>query len=221
MRNRITNKEKTLSSVAYDRILDWIQNYLYKPGDPLVESELSKKLKISRTPVREALQRLEREHIVEIRKGMGTFVAQVTLDEIRHIFELREVVEGMMCRLACRKNIDSSELVKINDSFARAKGQKDREKRLNRLQDLGQRLHGFVIDVCDNHRMVAIRRSISHQVHYHQYVSRTIPIFIEESAPEHEAILDALLSKDPERAESAMRDHLRNTLYRILDSYKH
>jgi DNA-binding GntR family transcriptional regulator len=207
--------------VAYDRILDWIHNLVYEPGDALVETELSAKLAISRTPVREALQRLEREHLVEIRKGVGAFVARITLGEIRHIFEVREVIEGMMSRLACRRNIPTDDLVRIRKAFDAANRLKDSGRRLKQLQKVGNEMHDFVRDVGENHRLRSICRSIRQQVRYHQEVTGTIPVFVEESAQEHLAIVEALLAKDGDKAEKTMRFHIRSTLNRILDSYKH
>jgi DNA-binding GntR family transcriptional regulator len=220
MSNRALYKDKSLSTVAYEKILNWIQSYEYKPGDALVESDLSKRLKISRTPVREALQRLEGEHLVEIRKGVGTFVAQVTLEEIRHICEIREAIEGMMCRLACRKHVDTAPLQKIKRGLESVASLKDGTHRLERFQELGYQMHDFILDVCDNLRLTAIRRTIAHQIRYHQYTTKMIPVFIEESVPEHQKIIDALISKEADRAECAMKTHIRNTLHRILDSYK-
>jgi DNA-binding GntR family transcriptional regulator len=213
-------KAPNLSIVAYETILGMIDRNVYRPGDALVEKELSERLKISRTPVREALQRLVREGIVESREGGGACIPRITLEEIRHIFEVREAVEGMMGRLTCRNRKHLAGLEQIRQQLLNAGESEPNEARARQLVAAGTRLHQFINDSCENTRFQTIRKSTHALLRYHQNVTHAIPVFPEEAHAEHLAIVEALMSGDPDKAEQAARLHVRNTLNRILDSYK-
>ena len=100
-------KEQKLSWNAYGRIKELIKTRRYLPGDPLPENELSEILGMSRTPIREALHRLEDEQAVIIKPHLGAFVATMDLGQLCNIYETREAVDGMIARLLCKPHIET------------------------------------------------------------------------------------------------------------------
>ena len=80
---------------AYSLILSAIDNGTYRPGDRLVESELADRFGVSRTPVREALQRLSAEGLVDVEEFRGASVRNATMDEVRQLYHARGAMEGI------------------------------------------------------------------------------------------------------------------------------
>ena len=90
--------------IVYENLKRRIITNALKPGDPLNEGILSKELKISKTPVREALQQLEKKGLVENIPGKGAFVSRFSFQDIRELFEIREILEcEVIRRVACKR----------------------------------------------------------------------------------------------------------------------
>lgn len=85
--------KRGLKNVAYDYLLDAIMSYELKPGQAIVEQDISDRLNISRTPIREAFKQLESEGLVRHLPSRGTFVTNLTVQDVEEIFQLRELFE--------------------------------------------------------------------------------------------------------------------------------
>src|SRR3954466_15561268 len=85
----------------YDRLKRLILEGALAPGEALVERTLAERLKVSRTPVREAIFRLEREGLIEAVDGKGAFVASFTIEDLIEVYQIREGLEPLAARLAC------------------------------------------------------------------------------------------------------------------------
>ena len=103
MGNVMPNSAKSKKMIVYENLKRRIITNILKPGDPLNEGVLSKELKISKTPVREALQQLEKKGLVENIPGKGAFVSRFSFQDIRELFEIREILECEVIRRVARK----------------------------------------------------------------------------------------------------------------------
>ncbi len=101
------NSSKSKKTIVYENLKKRIITHSLNQGDPLNESILSKELKTSKTPVREALQQLEKEGFVENIPGKGSFVSRISFQDIREMFEIREILEGEVVKRASRKWIQA------------------------------------------------------------------------------------------------------------------
>ena len=97
-------------SIAYETLKRRILLNEHKPGVPINENAISEEMKISKTPIREALQQLEREGLVQTIPGRGSFVTHITVEDVREIFESREIIECAVARRAAL--IGDKELIK-------------------------------------------------------------------------------------------------------------
>lgn len=196
---------------VYETLKQRIINHALAPGEPINEAILSKELKISKTPIREALQQLEREGFVENVPGRGNFVSRISIQDVRETFEIREILEGeAIKRVALRHDPEKLEAIQkaFESSEQSSHGSSSRHFRS------GDQIHAFIFESIGNRRLMEIYQRLQdhivrHRIHFfsNSHVGRS-----EESYREHLEILDALAAQDPARCEQAIKVHLKNSL---------
>lgn len=205
-----------LGAEAYVSLRDAIISGELLPDEPLSEVALAQRLRISRTPVREALMRLAGDGLVRIAPGRGARVAGISLTDIKDLFELREVLEGLAARLAAeRTSADPGPVDSLIGEFARyrtTKGKPDFEA----YYRLTSRLDNVLVERAGNRRLEEVLRDVwAHSSRLRQYASHDVPR-LEASAREHVAILEAVRAGDGELAERAVRRHMANSRQAVL-----
>ena len=196
---------------VYETLKQRIINQALPPGEPINEMTLSRELKISKTPIREALQQLEKDGFVENIPGRGSFVSRISIQDLRETFEIREILECEACKRVALKH-DPEKLEAIRKAFETGK-----ESPLGGLPKhfrSGDQIHAFIFESLGNQRLLEIYRRLQdhivrHRIHFfsNSHVGRS-----EASYGEHLEILNALAAQDPGRCEQAIRTHLRNSL---------
>jgi DNA-binding GntR family transcriptional regulator len=207
-----------LKDKAYAAIKDAILSVRFEPGMPLVETDLAQQLGISKTPIRDALQELEREGFVTRVLFKGTQVTDVCIKDIVEVFQLRAVLEGLAARLATPLFSDS-ELDEIGEHLTAAEAALA-EGNLLLCSDHGRKLHAAIIEKseADNMRLAPIIRNLDDHVQRFRMLSDRISGRLNISVVEHRRVLDALYQRDPLAAEQAMRDHLFSVQYDLSTS---
>jgi len=206
---RKSQDRENLRIKAYKEIKDRILMFELRPGEKIFEKDLAQGLKISRTPVREALLILERERLVECDERLGFIVRRMHAKEIDEFFQIRELLEVYAAPLII-KRILPSEIAAL---------EKNIEKTSNHLEKLDYR--NFVRGVIDFHEI--LWRSVKSELFF-QVISGLSDMFIwfralaarnrEEmgvSLEGHKSILVAIRSKNSEELISALRNHLRHS----------
>jgi DNA-binding GntR family transcriptional regulator len=200
----------SLKDKAYTAIKDAILSVKLKPGTPLVETQLAEELGISKTPVRAALEELEREGFVTRILFKGTYVTEVTVKDLVEIFQLRAVLEGLAARLATPlfspRELDQIARKLTAAETALAQGD------LALCSELGKSLHDAIIDKADNLRLTLIIRNLDDHVQRFRAISDQISGRLNKSVKEHRRVLDVLRRRDADAAAQAMRDHLHSVL---------
>jgi DNA-binding GntR family transcriptional regulator len=194
---------------VYEAIRDAILEEAYEPGQALPEVPLARRYGVARTRIRQVLQRLERDMLVEIVPARGAFVKPISMTEFQEIFEIREALEGIAARLAARKRRDEE----IDDLLQRfealrqdATSGSGKDKIL-----LGGSLHEFVLRSAGNKKIVAILSPLQMQVTRIWRRGLVLsPERIEKAFQEHLEILGFLKAKDEAMAELKMREHIAN-----------
>jgi len=171
---------------------------------------LAAELGISKTPVRAALEELEREGFVTRILFKGTYVTEVTLKDLVEIFQLRAVLEGLAARLATPL-FTPRDLDRIDHNLTAAEAALA-EGDLAMCSEFGKSLHDTVIDKADNQRLTLIIRNLDDHVQRFRAISDQISGRLNKSVEEHRRVLDALRRRDPEAAAQAMCDHLHSVL---------
>ena len=204
------NSSKSKKAIVYDNLKKRIINHSLKQGEPLNESILTKELGISKTPIREALQQLEKEGFVENIPGKGSFVSRISIQDIREIFEIREILECEVVRRAAMKS-DPDKVEGIKKKF---ETESNEDKNTKDHFKAGDRIHTFIFESFGNKRLLEYyKRLQEHIIRMRLYFFNQLHQERSgQSFKEHLEIMDALIAQDPQRAEKAMRDHLRNSV---------
>lgn len=204
------NKKSKVYELLKDRI---VKNEL-KPQEYLNEQLIARDLGVSKTPVREALQKLEHERLVVIIPNKGTFVANVTIDRIRELFEIREILECAAARLAAklpaRGQFES--VLQTHPSLTISDGAELRHQLLS-----GYQVHTRIVEAVENSYLTEYYQNIlAHIVQVRVFFIRRFGMKrLHETVEEHRTILKAIVDGDAETAETAMRDHLKRSLVNI------
>jgi len=209
----MANNTKSKKMIVYDNLKRRIITNALKPGDPLNEGILSKELKISKTPVREALQQLDKEGLVENIPGKGAFVSRFSFQDIRELCEIRDILEcEVIKRVASKGDLNLEEAQAIRDKFIASDTNGGRTGKS--YFNAGDQIHSFIFEAFGNRKLIREYQGLQEQI-----VRITLHFFGQnrqeraaESFKEHLEIIDALIARDPARAEKAMRIHVRNSL---------
>lgn len=204
---------RTLKDQAYDTIKEAILSMQLEPGQPLVEEELAQQLGVSKTPVRDALNDLERDGLVTKILFKGTYVSEISARDVEEIFQLRAVLEGLAFRLAtpCLTPEDLVQAEVLLDACDKARRQGD----LPLCSKLGTQFHWLIIKKSTNQRLSPILDNLEDHTRRLRLVSERIYGRLEKSSREHRRILDALKQGDPLVAEQRLRDHLHSVIHDI------
>jgi len=188
---------------AYDLILEAIDSHFYKPGDRLVESELAERFGVSRTPVREALQRLETQSLLA-RDGRSLIVASLDHTQLSELYVVRGELEGLAARLAA-KHATPEEVQVLRDMLDEDQALKNDPDALSRAN---RRFHKQ-IHLASHNRYLVQQLDL---VHRSMALLATTSISAEgrgaDTLAEHEAIVVAIETGDGDAAYQALRDHI-------------
>ncbi len=186
-------------------IIDAIMGGEFKPGDRIVESALARQLGVSQAPVREAIRDLARMGFLESEPYRGTSVRSFTPDELWEVYTVRAALEALSARLAAtRLNDDDVEtLERILDQMVDA----GRKQDLDRMTELDNDFHETILQVAGNSLLYQLWQTL--QFGYWTIVTAKMSTFdLEHLAARHEELLNALKTRDPQRAMNAMRRHI-------------
>lgn len=195
------------------RIQEAIIEGVLEPGQSVTEAWLCDYLKVSRTPIREALIRLESAGLVKIVKNKGAFIREITPVDISEIFELRILLESHASRV-CIDFMDQDELHRLAQQFEELtqSGEADPEK-----TTLGYELHQFIMESTGNRRLKSLVGMLNTQIVWVRSFATMVPGRVDRSFQEHLQLIEALVDKDGERAGKAMEAHLTRTRDEMLD----
>jgi len=200
------NKTKSKKEIVYNLIKDEIISCKLQPGTLLVERQLCESLDTSRTPVREALQRLAHDGFVDYITGKGATVSYVTYENVIEIYNLREVLEGLACRL-CALLIDDDQL-KILEGLFMQRLQSIQEKNYQEIILNDFEFHCCIINNARSERLKCLINNIQDQIKRITYYGKGNEEEIAKATILHQKIFEAIQSKDAKSAEILMKEHV-------------
>lgn len=198
----------SLGNQAYQELKRIIVDGQVTPGEKLNEGELAKALGISRTPVREAINRLEREGLVQVFPQRGAFVTQLSKDDIYELFLIREKLEGLAAYLAAPK-IDKSAIAKLEACIQGFEEPYD-DRDISRYSREDFKFHQTIVALSGGNRLITIISALHDHIRIYRLTTLGSSGRMKESLQEHRKIIDALAKKDSEEAERRMRLHIQH-----------
>lgn len=203
------------SDRAYAALREQIVDWQLAPGTVLGEVEVASRLGMSRTPVREALARLVADELVTALPGRGLVVADLSFENIRDLFELRDALESTAVRLAARRG-DRELFGALADEFQAGPAMDDPSRRA--YYDLVERFDRAVDVAIDNPYLVAALASARTHLARVRRLARDNPARLLAASTEHLTIARAIADGDADLAAHATHVHLHNSLQNILES---
>jgi GntR family transcriptional regulator, trigonelline degradation regulator len=212
------SEPETVFSGRHDRrkVTDWVYEELKSaivdlrlvPGDPLREASLAERLGVSKTPIREALTRLEQEGLVETTSFKGAVVTAYSRQDLLEIYELRELLENAAARAAAESMTeqDRARLDRVAQESRRLQKGKD----TGNLAALISEFDAVLFDQVQNQRIRALIENLRAHLTRIGHLTAEIPGRIDASVDEHEKIVEAIAARDPQLAEQHMREHIRS-----------
>ncbi len=213
-------REHSLVTLAQQEIERRIISGEIAAGTKLNEADMAGLLGVSRGPVREAFRGLSQAGLVRVEKNRGVFVRQVSLEEADEIYEVRAALEGLIGRLAARR-IGLVETEQLRGIVKRMH-QAQRSRRAEDYFELNVEFHDVLARAARNNALYANYRGVVNQLDLYRRATITrsaenIPV----STLEHQAIVDAVASRDEVRAQMLLTEHVlvsRERLHGVMDT---
>jgi len=204
------------SDQAYRAIRTGIVSGQFAPGAPLREEELATLCGVSRTPVREALRRLEAEYLIRRTEGARSFVADWSADDVAEMFTLRALLEGhAAARAATRISAAAlAELVALNAAVAAAIAADDTDA----FVAANRAFHATILEAAASARLGAMLTTIVEQPVVRRTAQRYSQAELSRSYAEHAALIDAFTRADPAWAENVMTAHIRRAFHAFAEA---
>lgn len=197
-----------LKTLAYSSIKQKIITCKYAPGTFLSEEILTEDLKISRTPIRDALGRLEQEGLIEIKPKRGISVTALSMKDINMIFEIRRMYEPYIIK-TYGSSLDEEKLTEFYRIFSHKNADSECFKNNDYYYELDSAFHQMIVDTCPNIYLKHNYVSIQTQSERFRFMTGNISNNrLEETFHEHNEIITACLQKELELAAEKMNYHL-------------
>ena len=214
--NMMINEYLPLREVVFNTLRDDILRGELEPGERLMEIHLAEKLGVSRTPVREAIRKLELEGLVKMIPRRGAVVASITISDLEDVLEVRKVLEQLTVKLACEKITDEeiALLKKYHEEFAKAINTND----LTSLAEKDVSFHDVIYNASHNNRLIQILNNLREQMYRYrlEYIKDRQKRKLLVS--EHEKILNAVMNRDSTTAEAAIDAHIAKQEKTIIEN---
>ncbi|MEW9502587.1 GntR family transcriptional regulator [Jeotgalibacillus marinus] len=208
--------EYRLPQRAYHIIRLAIRDLMLPPGKAILEREMSEVLQMSRTPVREALVRLETEGVVRLVPRRGFIVEPIEKVDLKEIYEVVETLDGLAIELATMR-VGDTELDKL-ESIIKNQEEELEKRNLKGWSILDDLFHSSIIEYAKSKRLHAVIDSYSDQSYRARLFTikhRPIP---HRSIVEHKAMVSCMRAKDGKAARMVMQSHRRRAQKEILDA---
>lgn len=205
---------KGKSELAYEKIRDAIVNGVLKPGDKLETNQLAAALKVSRMPVREAIKRLQIEGLVDVKPHKEVTVTSVTVEQMKDVFLVRAVLEGLASREAALR-IKDEELNKLWGLYEEMKQAVEGYDTAGQLVK-NREFHQLIHEISGNKLLLSIADKLLESVQRFRKLVVSTPMMPEEILEDHRQIIEAIGSHSPKKAEKLMRSHIERATQLIL-----
>lgn len=210
------HRSLSLAEQVFERLENEILSGKYPIGEVLTEMKLAADLGVSRTPIREALHRLEAEHLIEI-GSKGILIVGVSRQDLADIFAVRAAVEGLAARTAAER-ITDEELAQLRESLELQEFYVPRNDP-DHVRSMDSRFHSLLYRASGSTVLEDVLLPLHRKVQKYRRASVSNHERAVASAAEHRQIFEAIAAHDADGAERATRQHITNAASHILKAY--
>lgn len=205
---------KPLRELVFEHIKHAIITGELKPGERLMEVQLAEKLGVSRTPVREAIRKLELEGLVVMVPRKGAFVSDVSLKDIIDVFEVRETLEGLASYLAAER-ITKEEIENLNEILNKTK--ENVEKGDSRgIIECDVKFHDAVFNASRNEKLIQIMANLQEHIHRFRIIYVNMAERANKLVEEHGELLQAIKTGNAQKAKKLAIKHVENIQNEVI-----
>ena len=208
------NEFLPLRDVVFNTLRQAILTGELKPGERLMEIHLANKLGVSRTPIREAIRKLELEGLVTMIPRRGAEVAQITEKSMNDVLEVRRALDALCAELACERitEEETEQLHRACEAFETAVKTKD----IKKIARADVQLHDIIVQATGNQRLVQLINNLSEQMYRYRFEYIKDTSQHQRLVEEHRIIYESIVKKDRETASQAARVHIDNQKKAII-----
>ena len=198
----------------YQKLLAAIENGDLRPGDRLLETDLAQRFGVSRTPIREAIRRLETDGLVAHKPRVGAMIRVLAQQEIVELYEMRIVLEATAAQMAAKhaSKAEIHALKTLNAQMMQVATDPYKVAMLNR------KFHGCILSAARNRFLAQSHNSLSHALVLLGKTTLESSERVKDVVSQHDAIVEALKSVQPETAAKLMRTHMEASLEHRLNA---
>ena len=197
----------SLRGKVFKKLREDILNGRYQENDELREAAIGEELGVSRTPVREAIRKLELEGLVVMVPRKGAYVAGMSMKDIHEVFELRSALEGLAVTLAAER-ITDDELEELERQVV--KESEEREADLDTIVFIDTTIHDMIYQAARNQRLVQFISILQEQLQRFRAASLSKPGRSKTALEEHKKIVEALAERNGKLAAKLAKEHIEN-----------
>lgn len=212
------NEYLPLRDVVFNTLRQAILKGELEPGERLMEIQLAKRLGVSRTPIREAIRKLELEGLVTMVPRKGAEVAKITEKNLRDVLEVRKALEELAVQLACDR-MTEGQLQELKDVLEEFK-ESIKTKEPTTITEVDVKFHDVIFMSTGNQRLIQILNNLREQMY--RYRMEYIKDEKQHAAliKEHEEIIKGIEAKDKDGATETIRGHIDNQEVSIINVIK-
>jgi DNA-binding GntR family transcriptional regulator len=200
----------------YARLKELTVNFGIRPGERINEVALARDFETSRTPLREALNRLVAERLIDFRPGKGFFCRDLAPQSVFELYELREVIETTTVRAACKRASDT-EIARLHESLHDG-GLDYVGKTIREVTEADEAFHIGIASIAGNREMVRELQNINERIRFIRWIDMSSRVL--ETKSEHKRIMRAIEQRDSAAAAAAMHRHIVKRMDQIVAAVK-
>ncbi|MGL5513392.1 MAG: GntR family transcriptional regulator [Sporomusa sp.] len=205
---------KPLREVVAETLREAIASGILRAGERLMEIQLAEELGVSRTPVREAIRKLELEGFVVMMPRRGTYVADLSIKDINEVFEIRTALDVLAAGLAVER-ITEEELEQLERLLVEI-GELLEQGDVDKLVESDSQFHDVLYRASRNDRLVGIINNLREQFTRFRSISIKYPGRMQDTVNEHRRLVEAIASRDIDLAQQIAREHMENSEQTLL-----
>ncbi|MDK2822194.1 MAG: hypothetical protein PWQ67_92 [Clostridia bacterium] len=205
---------KPLREIVFETLRDAIINQVLRPGERLMEIQLAEEMGVSRTPVREAIRKLELEGFVVMVPRRGAYVAGISMKDIHEVFEVRAALEALAASLAAER-ITEEELEEMERQLVK-EAEETEANNLRSIVEIDTSFHDLLYKAARNERLIHFVNHLQEQLHRFRSASLARPGRSKTALEEHKKIVEALAERNGKLAEQLAREHIENAEHAMM-----